>query len=53
MQKLQNKYFEKQEFGAGQAIYDTLLAISKRDHVKILNSNGTFHVNASELDSSR
>jgi hypothetical protein len=35
------------------ALNDTLLALCKRDHVKIQNTNGTFHVNSSELDSEK
>lgn len=29
---------------------DTLLALAKRDHIKILSSNGSFHLNSADLD---
>jgi len=30
---------------------ETVLALAKRDHVKVLSSNGVYHVNAFDLDS--
>ena len=35
---------------AGQALNDTLLALAKRDHIKILSSDGSFHLNSADLD---
>jgi len=29
---------------------DTLLALAKRDHIKILSSDGSFHLNSADLD---
>ena len=29
---------------------DTLLALAKRDHIRILPANGSFHLNSSDLD---
>ena len=29
---------------------DTLLALAKRDHIKIVAANGLFHLNSSDLD---
>lgn len=52
IQKLSEKYFEKRQRKAGKALNDTLLALSKRDHIKIVGANGTFHLNSSDLDPS-
>ena len=36
---------------AGKIISDTLLSMSKRDHVQVSLTNGAAHVNTSDVDS--
>mmetsp|Transcript_29207 Transcript_29207/g.44032 ORF Transcript_29207/g.44032 Transcript_29207/m.44032 type:complete len:91 (+) Transcript_29207:661-933(+) len=39
--------------GAGKTLNETLLALAKRDHIKLVSSNGTFHLNQTDLDHER
>jgi len=38
---------------AAKAVNDTILSLSKRDHIRIILTNGSAHVNSSDIDSHR
>lgn len=43
-------YARKGQDGAAQAVNDAVFALAKRDHIKVLSSNGIFHLNSIDLD---
>ena len=48
--QLIEQYMKKGQEGAAQAVNDTVFALAKRDHIKVLSSNGIFHLNSVDLD---
>lgn len=48
--KLNEYYTTKDRDFEVERLNETVLALAKRDHVKVLSSNGVYHVNAFDLD---
>lgn len=51
--KMNEHFLSKRQVKAGKALQDVLLALSGRDHVSIVQSNGSAHLNSSDVDAHR
>jgi len=52
VQKMNEHFLTQKQIKAGKALSDVLLALAGRDHIQIIQTNGSAHMNSSDIDPS-